>query len=755
MEHIISSNNWKEFEQALEPLGKTEKGHAFEQLTRLHLLTDPTFRTKIKNVWLHSDMPQKVVDDLGLQQPEIGVDLIAQISDETYWAIQCKFHQDRTKNVTYDELSTFFSITERDRTYPKLSHRLVCTSANGVSPKVNKAHPEKIGYLTSLEFSKLGQEEFDVFRKWIAGQCPTPNPYHPHNHQRVALEKCERYFNHPTNTRGKITHPCGSGKSLIGYWVSRSLKAKTILIAVPSLALVRQTLRVWAREAVANNLDMDWIAVCSDEGVSKSDDAAMYTVDLGIEVDTDPDAIAMFLSNATADTKVLITTYQSGRAVSKALKKTDVVFDLGIYDEAHKTVGRRSKTFAHLLHDENVKVHKRIFMTATEREFKGNSDDILSMDDPDIYGNLIDHLSFKRALEQVPPVLSDYKVVTTLVTKFEIEELIKSNDFVKSDGTDWSIEGDAPTFASLIALRRMVDERGIKHVVSFHSSIKRSKEFMGLNIEASKIDNHFSALTSFHVSGKDNAGERAAILERFIDVEPSLVTNARCLTEGVDVPEIDAVLFADPKQSKIDIVQAAGRALRKFDDKDFGYIILPIVLEEGEAALSNPEFAQVITVLSALAMSDERIIEEFKTLVSGQRNPDPIVIFDFPNTVANIDFDEFLSNIEILVWDRLSFAKSVIGESDFTKWMREHSDLSEKSIKNYTQAVRKINNDLVRLKLTYSSLEELMRSEDLVRLKEEYFGIPKYKELDERGKGMYSAGFNKLIEYHQSKYSAQ
>jgi hypothetical protein len=154
-------------------------------------------------------------------------------------------------------------------------------------------------------------------------------------------------------------------------------------------------------------------------------------------------------------------------------------------------------------------------------------------------------------------------------------------------------------------------------------------------------------------------------------------------------------------------------------------------------------------------MSDERIIEEFKTLVSCQRNPDPIVIFDFPNTVANIDFDEFLSNIEILVWDRLSFAKSVIGESDFTKWMREHSDLSEKSIKNYTQAVRKINNDLVRLKLTYSSLEELMRSEDLVRLKEEYFGIPKYKELDERGKGMYSAGFNKLIEYHQSKYSAQ
>ena len=125
----------------LEPPRKTEKSRAFEKLTRLHSLTDPMFSTKINTIWHHSGVPQKIVDELGLQRPEIGVDLVVQAKDGTYWAIQYKFHQDRTENVSYKELSTFFSITEQDKTYSKLSHRLVCTSANGISHRVDKAHP--------------------------------------------------------------------------------------------------------------------------------------------------------------------------------------------------------------------------------------------------------------------------------------------------------------------------------------------------------------------------------------------------------------------------------------------------------------------------------------------------------------------------------------------------------------------------------------------------------------------------------------
>lgn len=237
-------------------------------------------------------------------------------------------------------------------------------------------------------------------------------------------------------------------------------------------------------------------------------------------------------------------------------------------------------------------------------------------------------------------------------------------------------------------------------------------------------------------------------------IEPSLVTNARCLTEGVDIPAIDAVLFADPKQSKINIVQAAGRALRRYTGKEFGYIVVPIVVEEAGKAGLTEAFQQIRTVVSAMGMTDERIIDEFKSLVSGQRGDQRIVEIDLPSSVEKVEFQEFLSNIEIRVWDRLSFAKRVVSEGEFSKWMRENTSLSEKSRKNYSQAIRKISNDLVRRKLTYSSLEELMRAEDPNKLKEEYFEIAEYKDLDKRGKGMYSAGFNRLIEYHKSKISA-
>jgi superfamily II DNA or RNA helicase len=653
--HLITSSNcWKDFEQALALLEKTEKGRAFEELTRLHLLTDPIFSSKIKQIWHHKDVPQKIVDELGLQRPEIGVDLVAKVTDGSYWAIQCKFHQDRTENVSYKELSTFFSITEREKTYRKLSHRIVCTSANGVSHRVDKAHPEKLAYLTSMEFAKLGKDQFNAFRELLSGGHPTPKPYDPRPHQVIALDNCETFFKDKKNSRGKIIHPCGSGKSLTGYWVSQRLRAKTILIAVPSLALVRQTLKEWTREAVANGIDMDWIAVCSDNDVKNSDDPSMQKVDLGIEVDTDPQVVADFLKKPTKGNKVLITTYQSGRVVSQGLKKVGLTFDLGIYDEAHKTVGQKDKVFAHLLYDENVKVKNRVFMTATEKVFKGNSDEYLSMDDPNIYGTIIDELSFKVALEQDPPILSDYKIVTTIVTKDEIEQLINDNNFVKSDGKGWTVEGGASTFASLIALRKLIKERNLKHVVSFHSSISRSQEFQNLNAEATKADSSFSTLSTFHVSGKMSTGKRADELERFVDAEPSLITNARCLTEGVDVPAIDAILFADPRQSKIDIVQAAGRALRKFDGKKFGYIIVPIVLDEGAENPSDDAFKQIITVISAMGMSDERIIEEFKESIKGKTGRERIIHIDVPE-IVRIKFADLISNIEIQIWDRLSF----------------------------------------------------------------------------------------------------
>ena len=335
------------------------------------------------------------------------------------------------------------------------------------------------------------------------------------------------------------------------------------------------------------------------------------------------------------------------------MKKAGKTFDLGVYDEAHKTVGQKDKGFAHLLYDKNVKVNNRIFMTATEREFRGDSDEYLSMDNPKIYGTLIDELSFKAALEQVPPLLSDYKVVTSIVTKSDIEKLINKNSTIKLDGTDWNVEGFAATFASLVTLRKLIKERHLKHVVSFHKTIKRPIDFKKLNTGAIKPNPAFGPISKYHVSGKDSTGSRSEELERFIQESPSLVTNARCLTEGLDIPEIDAVLFADPKRSKIDIVQAAGRALRTCESKNLAYIIIPVVLDENAENPSKEAFKQIIQVISALGMNDERIIEEFRAIANKESlGDDRIVIFDVPE-IIRVKFSDLISNIELQIWDRL------------------------------------------------------------------------------------------------------
>ena len=231
-------------------------------------------------------------------------------------------------------------------------------------------------------------------------------------------------------------------------------------------------------------------------------------------------------------------------------------------DEAHKTVGDSDKLFSHLLHDANLPIRRRIFMTATERRYAGQSDTVLSMDNPAIYGETFHLLSFKRALEYDPPILSDYKIISIAVSRDEVAELIRKNVFVKPDKGRWNKEIEADMLASLIALRKAMAKHPIRHAVSFHSSIQRAELFKTHNDAFTRAFPKYGGLETFHVSGKTPTGTRARIIGEFAQTQRALITNARCLTEGVDVPGIDCVLFADPRRSAVDIVQAVGRALR-------------------------------------------------------------------------------------------------------------------------------------------------------------------------------------------------
>ena len=753
---VLESTSWEQFVKKCDELGslpaaKKIKGDAFEILTKHYLLTDPIFVSKFDEVlhhWELNNHPENILEELKLPTPEIGVDIIAKYKDGSYCAIQCKFKQDRSKNLSYNELSTFFSVTERSSTYSKLTHRIVCTSSNEISYKVGRVHKEKLAYLTYSDFENLTKERFKQIHDSMNGHKLIFEPFFPRKHQEIAINKTSDYFENSGFRKGKIIHPCGSGKSMTAYWVSEKLQAKTVLIAVPSLALVRQTLDAWTKQALATGSTIDYIAVCSDKDVGQLDDPIMNTHDLGISVTTDPDKVKSFLLDGRPCMKVVLTTYQSGSVIISACDKIDQSFDLGIFDEAHKTTGDKSKKFALLIDDKKLEIKNKIFMTATERQFSGNTTNLMSMDNDSIYGLVIDQLSFKNALDQEPPILCDYKVITIAVTRSDIDQLISENQLTRANGQQHTFIDDGATIASLIALRKLSVDKGIKHAISFHKSIKRANEFTALNNLLNDTSDTQTILKAFHVSGAMNTSSRNIEINKFIKSQPSVISNARCLTEGVDIPLVDAVLFSDPKQSVIDIVQAAGRAMRTHPEKSLGYIIIPVIIDDHISDKVNEAFKQLVNVVAALGISDSRIIDEAKQLIGSKAvSSNNILQFETFSPQAEIQFSVLEKEIKLKIWDRLSFAKSTIGESKFTKWMQNESELSKASMEKYTRVVRKISNDLVRHNLSYSSLDEITEKADLERLKEKYFSFDEYKDLDTRGNRMYSAGFNQLIKY--------
>jgi len=564
-------NNWQDFKDKLQSLSEKQKGDCFETLTRYYLKLEPKYSTQLKNVWNLKETSHRVHEHLNLPAPDEGIDLVGETKDGGYWAIQCKYRDDENTTLTRKELSTFTDLAFNICKNIELG--LVCTNAERFSHKL-MLYGERLSLCSGEVWRSLDKKFFERVRKFLTGRTVSLCPIKPCKHQKKAILNAYGHFIGGKESRGKLISPCGTGKSLSGYWIAEKLGAKKILIAVPSLALIRQTLEVWTRESVALKRDVHWIAVCSDESVGdiERDDIAVLTQDLGIRVHTDPDEIAEWLKTRRKDATVVFTTYQSGKATAEAAKKAKTVFDVGILDEAHKTVGEKGNFFSYLLYEKNIHIKKRIFMTATERHYRGQSEDIVSMDDHEIYGDTFELLSFKKALEAKPPILSDYKIITISVTHDEIASLIRENLLVKPDKGRWDREVEAEMLAAVIALRKAMKKYPIRHAVSFHSSITRAKAFKYTQDLFTSTFPEYGKLESFHISGNTPTSVRSRELEEFSKAKWSLVTNARCLTEGIDVPNIDCVLFADPKRSMIDIVQAVGRALRTYEGKKMGYV---------------------------------------------------------------------------------------------------------------------------------------------------------------------------------------
>ena len=389
--------------------------------------------------------------------------------------------------------------------------------------------------------------------------------------------------------RGQMIMACGTGKTLTALFITEKLAAERTLVLVPSLSLLAQTLREWTANTKAG---FDFIPVCSDQTVAEPDAVVANTSDLGFPVTTDPGEIATFLRRRSGP-RVVCATYQSSPQIAEAFRLGRVpAFDLVIADEAHRCAGRVSSDFATILNADAIKARRRLFMTATPRYFTGRvvreakeaDFEVASMDNEAVFGPVFHRLGFAEAIER--DLLTDYQVVVVGVDDATYRNWAERGRFVTLDGTEVT---DARTLAGQIGLAKAMRRYDLHRTITFHSRVKRAQEFADSLPEviawmpARQRPN--GNLWSDYASGEMPAGQRHVLLRhlgRLNHGERGLLANARCLTEGIDVPTLDGVAFIDPRRSEVDVVQAVGRAIRLAAEKTVGTIVIPVFIDTDE-----------------------------------------------------------------------------------------------------------------------------------------------------------------------------
>jgi superfamily II DNA or RNA helicase len=653
---IASCKSWGDFyERTKELSAGGEKGAVFERLTQLYLQTAPEYRTTLQHVWLLREVPPDIRKQLNLPGPDEGIDLLARTRRGEYWAIQSKFRSQRDIPLNRRELGTFTSLA-----FNTCNDIALAVVAHTSTKPVSKHHLMRKTVEIGLDrWQSLDHETWGLIVGALRGQSVRLEARSPKPHQCAAISAAKKHFIDDGAARGRLIMPCGTGKSLTAYWIAEALTAKTILVAVPSLALVRQSLADWTREFLTHNVVPDWLCVCSDESVGnlERDEFVGEVYDLGLPTHTDVNEIAALLRARSNGPKIVFTTYQSSDRLAAAARKAGIKFDLAILDEAHKTVGVPSKKFATLLRDKKITIRRRIFMTATERVFRGDRNDVLSMDSEKDYGKRFFQLSFKEAIKQ--GIITDYKILTMTVSDGHIRRLIDENRILNLNSRDLD-EAEAQSVAAGIALKRIYKDHAVKHAISFHRSILAADRFREQQDALNRLRDIGPKTINLHISSKKTAGQRSDLMREFTGYSRALMTNARCLTEGVDVPAIDCVMFADPKQSRIDIVQAAGRALRRYEGKEHGYIVVPLVVPEKmdfEKFAETTAFKQVAQTITALSTQDERIADEFRAIEQGRISSGKIVEIEGDIPVGmKIKLGDFAEAISTRIWESVGHA---------------------------------------------------------------------------------------------------
>jgi len=428
-------------------------------------------------------------------------------------------------------------------------------------------------------------------------------------HQELAVKSAVSHL--AGGGRCQVIAACGTGKTRIGAEASRQLTAGgKVLVVVPTLVLLAQTARAWAGylQEAAGVIG----AVCSEPateiGVAE---IRPLMDDLHAGVTRDPDELAAWL-RAPGRLTVFIT-YQSLPVPAEAAKRRGVPrWDLIVIDEAHRSAGRIERAWNAVHDDERLPARYRLYMTATPRLIGTDKYEAVGMDDPAVFGPEAYRLTFAEAIEA--GLLADYRVAVTAVTEPEVARLVAAGQNVSAGGE----AVPARMLAAQIALLKACRQYGLQRVITFHHRVASAQRFAGTLLNAADLLNAAERprlIRAAAVDGTMTLSQRRDVL-RHLDTPGNrtvVVSNARVLTEGVDVPELDAVMFADPRDSATDVVQAVGRALRRgSQDAKTATIIIPVILDQAEApeaALESPEFATVWRVVRALRAHDERLAD--------------------------------------------------------------------------------------------------------------------------------------------------
>ncbi|MFP6003590.1 type ISP restriction/modification enzyme [Helicobacter pylori] len=664
MQEISAYKLIKEKLQAIPNL--RHKGSWFEKVSK-HFLQEHDSANEYESIDLWGDW------ELKGKERDRGIDIVIQTTSKEYIAVQCKFHQN---SISLNDISTFLTQLQSGVGEVRFKKGIIISTSHLTSEALKAIEQIRstgmgidIDEITEEDFiySRIDWEKFDPTK--TEGEIPLCDKKKPRSHQIEAINATKEYFSSPKNARGKLIMACGTGKTYTSLKIMEALDPKITLFLVPSIALLSQTFREYAQE----KSDPFYASiVCSDDKVGQSkneDNDDINFSELPIKPSTRLEDILSVYEKAQKENKrfIIFSTYQSALRIKEAQEAGLGGIDLIICDEAHRTVGamyssneRDDKNAFTLCHsDKNIKAKQRLYMTATPKVYSESSkakakekDNVIySMDDEEIFGEEIYTLNFSKAIAL--DLLTDYKVIILAVRKenlsgvtnsvnkkisqlkakgTKLDKKLINNEFVckivgthkglakqdlivldKENKEDHNLQNQYDTFVSQRAInfcKSINTSKNIKDsfetIMECYDEELKKKSFKNLQI---KID---------HIDGTMNCKERLEKLENLNQFQPNtckVLSNARCLSEGVDVPALDSIIFFDGKSAMVDIIQAVGRVMRKAKHKKRGYIILPIALEESEIqnldeAVNNTNFKNIWKVIKALRSHDPSLVDE-------------------------------------------------------------------------------------------------------------------------------------------------